>query len=377
MSTQNSSTKLQRFFSLPFYIKLACTLISIIAIGYLASIGQTILVPLILGSLFALLLVPACNLFERKLHFPRTLAAIVTLLLAFALVGGLFTLLGSQLTMLKDDWPAFEKQISTGFESIQAWVQQNFGIEYTQQIAYITETASQSVSKGTALVGVALLSISSIFILFVFTFLYTFFVLIYRGHILRFLLLLNKEEHHPIVLDIVGQIQYVVKKYLTGLIIQMVLVAVLTFIALTLIGVKYSVLLAIITGVFNVLPYIGIFVAMLIVALIAFATGSFTHLLLVVLAMIVIHLLDSNFIVPKIVGSKVKINSLFAMMAIIVGEMIWGISGMFLAIPVLAIVKILFDRITELKAWGFLLGEEDTKETTYHKLLAMLNKVKK
>ncbi|CDT23065.1 Permease (fragment) [Sphingobacterium sp. PM2-P1-29] len=84
-------------------------------------------------------------------------------------------------------------------------------------------------------------------------------------------------------------------------------------------------------------------------------------MLIVIGALIIIHLIDSNFIVPKVVGSKVKVNSLFAMMAIIVGEMIWGISGMFLAIPILAICKIVMDRVKELKPWGFLLGEEDTK----------------
>ncbi|WDF70782.1 AI-2E family transporter [Sphingobacterium oryzagri] len=362
-----------RFFALPFYIKLACTLISIIALGYIAHIGQTIIVPLILGSLFSLLLVPACNWLERKLKFHRTLAAIVALLIFFGLIGGVFTMLGSQLSLLKDDWPAFEHQIMDGFHVFQGWVHQTFGVAQTEQMEYLTNTVSKSISQGTAIVGIALISLSSLLILFVFTFLYAFFILIYRGHIVRFLLLVNRTEHHLIVMDIVQQIQYVVKKYLIGLVLQMLIVAVLTFIALSIVGVKYSVMLALITGVFNVLPYIGIFVSMLVIALITFATSSITHVLLVVLALILVHLVDSNFVVPKIVGSKVKVNSLFAMMAIIVGEMIWGISGMFLAIPILAICKILFDRIRDLKAWGFLLGEEEKGNENFKKLLDDLN----
>jgi len=362
-----------RFLSLPFYIKLACTLISIIALGYIAHIGQTIIVPLILGSLFSLLLVPVCNWLESKLNFHRTLAAIVALLLFFGLVGGLFTMLGSQLSMLKDDWPAFEKQIMDGFQLAQIWVHKTYGVAQSEQMEYLTNTVSKSVSQGTAIVGIALLSLSSLLILLVFTFLYAFFILIYRGHIVRFLLLVNRTEHHMIVMDIVQQIQYVVKKYLIGLVLQMLIVAVLTFIALSIIGVKYSLMLAIITGVFNVLPYIGIVVAMLIIALITFATSSITHVFLVILALIVIHLMDSNYVVPKIVGSKVKVNSLFAMMAIIVGEMLWGISGMFLAIPILAICKILFDRVRDLKAWGFLLGEEEKNNENFKRLLEELN----
>src|SRR5690606_37147280 len=98
---------------------------------------------------------------------------------------------------------------------------------------------------------------------------------------------------------------------------------------------------------------------------------------LVILALIIVHMIDSNFIVPKIVGSKVKVNSLFAMLSIIIGEMVWGISGMFLAIPILAIAKIVMDRIKELKPWGFLLGEEDSKDEVYKDLFETLNPIEK
>ncbi|WP_343320449.1 AI-2E family transporter [Sphingobacterium multivorum] len=368
---------MKRFLPLPFYVKLACVLISILLLGYLAKIGDTILIPMILGLLFSLLLIPLSNFLERKLRFPRTLAGIISVILFFGVLGyGLF-LLASQLTLLKEDFPAFKQQIMDGVGNLQTWVSQQFGIQHKDQIDFINKTASKSVDSGTLFLGTALVSLSSMFILFVFTFLYTFFLLIYRGHIVKFLLFVNRVEDRPIVLDVVQQVQYVVKKYLIGLLIQMSLVSLLVFIVLSLIGVKYSLLLALITGVFNVLPYVGIFSSMLIIAILTFATSSFTHVVLVIIALIVVHMIDSNFIVPKIVGSKVKVNSLFAMLSIIIGEMIWGISGMFLAIPILAIVKIVMDRIKELKPWGFLLGEEDSKDEVYKDLFGTLNPLEK
>lgn len=368
---------MKRFLPLPFYVKLACVLISILLLGYLAKIGDTILIPMILGLLFSLLLIPLSNFMERKLHFPRTLAGILSVILFFGVLGyGLF-LLASQLTLLKEDFPAFKQQIMDGVGNLQTWVSQQFGIQHKDQIDFINKTASKSVDSGTLFLGTALVSLSSMFILFVFTFLYTFFLLIYRGHIVKFLLFVNRVEDRPIVLDVVQQVQYVVKKYLIGLLIQMSLVSLLVFIVLSLIGVKYSLLLALITGVFNVLPYVGIFSSMLIIAILTFATSSFTHVVLVIIALIIIHMIDSNFIVPKIVGSKVKVNSLFAMLSIIIGEMVWGISGMFLAIPILAIVKIIMDRIKELKPWGFLLGEEDSKDEVYKDLFETLNPIEK
>lgn len=364
---------MKRFLPLPFYVKLACVLISIILLGYLAKIGDTIVIPMILGLLFSLLLIPLSNFLERKLRFPRTLAGILSVILFFGVLGyGLF-LLASQLTLLKEDFPAFKQQIMDGVGNLQTWVSQQFGIQHKDQIDFINKTASKSVDSGTLFLGTALVSLSSIFILFVFTFLYTFFLLIYRGHIVKFLLFANRVEDRPIVIDVVKQIQYVVKKYLIGLLIQMSLVSLLVFIVLSLIGVKYSLLLALITGVFNVLPYVGIFSSMLIIAILTFATSSFTHVVLVIIALIIIHMIDSNFIVPKIVGSKVKVNSLFAMLSIIIGEMLWGISGMFLAIPILAIVKIVMDRIKELKPWGFLLGEEDSKDEVYDDMYSTLH----
>lgn len=353
---------MKNFLSLPFYIKLACTLISVIAIVYIASVGQTIIVPLILGSLFALLLTPFAAWMEKKLRMPRILASLVSLFLFFTLIIGVIVLLGSQMTNLKEDWPAFEKQVIAGLESFQDWIAVTFDIDYSVQMDYLTETLTKSVSRGTAILGVAILSMSSTFILLVFTFLYTFFILVYRRHIVRFLLLLNHSNHHNTVLDIVSQVQYVVKRYLIGLFLQMIIVATMTFIALTIIGVKYSLMLAIFTGFFNVLPYVGIFLSMLVMALITFATSSFLHVIFVVVAVIIIHAIDGNFVVPKIVGSKVQVNSMVAMMAIFFGELLWGISGMFLAIPILAICKIVFDRVLELKPWGFLLGEDDDSE---------------
>ncbi len=368
---------MKRFLTLPFYVKLACVLISILLLGYLAKIGDTILIPMILGLLFSLLLIPLSNFMERKLHFPRTLAGILSVILFFGALGyGLF-LLASQLTLLKEDFPAFKEQIMDGAGKLQSWVSQQFGIQHKEQMEFINKTASKSVDSGTLFLGTALVSLSSLFILFVFTFLYTFFLLIYRGHIVKFLLFVNRVEDRPIVVDVVRQIQYVVKKYLIGLLIQMSLVSLLVFICLSLIGVKYSLLLALITGVFNVLPYVGIFSSMLIISILTFATSSLTHVVLVILALIIVHMIDSNFIVPKIVGSKVKVNSLFAMLSIIIGEIVWGISGMFLAIPILAIAKIVMDRIKELKPWGFLLGEEDSKDEVYKDLFETLNPIEK
>jgi predicted PurR-regulated permease PerM len=145
-----------------------------------------------------------------------------------------------------------------------------------------------------------------------------------------------------------------------GLFIEMCVVSVVVCIALWALGIKYAVLLGLITGLFNIIPYIGIFTAMLVSVLITFATAAAAGKVLLVLTTLVItHLVDSNILLPAIVGSKVKINPLITVLGVVLGEMIWGVSGMFLSIPVIAVLKIIFDRIDSLKPWGILLGEQD------------------
>jgi predicted PurR-regulated permease PerM len=177
---------------------------------------------------------------------------------------------------------------------------------------------------------------------------------------MHFLISVFLEENSLVVHDVVEQVQQILRKYITGLFIEMCIVSVVVFLALWALGIKYALLLGLITGLFNIIPYIGIFTAMLISVLITFATAAAAgKVFLVLMTLIITHLVDSNILLPAIVGSKVKINPLITVLGVVLGEMMWGVSGMFLSIPVIAVLKIIFDRIESLKPWGILLGEQD------------------
>lgn len=343
----------------PFYVKLSCILISIIILGFLAMIGQQILIPMVLGLLLAILLMPMCRFMEKRLRFPRGLSSIVASVLALAVIGFVIYELSIQVAKLSNDWPQFQKQFITLTDDLQSWISKTFGVRRKDQLEYLNDTAKKSISTGTAIVETALRSIGYVLMLTGFTFLFTLFFLLYRTHLLKFLVASFTETYHKTVFEIVDNIQFMVKKYLVGLFLQMIIVTVLSFIAYTIIGVKYNFMLAILTGILNILPYIGIFTALLIGALITFATAGISHVLFIMIAIIVIHAIDGNIIMPRVVGSKVKINSLIVIIGLVIGEMIWGIAGMLLTIPILAILKIIFDRVEGLQSWGFLMGEDD------------------
>jgi putative permease len=345
----------------PFYTRLAHILISLICLCYIAIVGRTLLAPLIFAFLFSLLLLPFASFLEQRFRFPRSLSSLLALLTLIFAISMIMFVLGTQLTALAQDWPAFKQQVISATAELQRWISATFHINSDEQIDYISDSATKAVDTGTSIIGHTLLSVSSILLFLLFIFLYTFFILLHRRLLLRFVVSLFSEQHSVVVYDVVSQIQYIVKKYIVGLFLQMLIVTGLSCMAFWIIGVKYGFLLGLITGIFNVIPYIGIVTALLLAVLITFATATTSEILFVLVAVVVIHLIDSNYVMPKIVGSKVKINTLIALLGLVLGEMIWGITGMFLSIPVIAIIKVVFDRVNGLQPWGMLLGDDDSE----------------
>jgi len=191
---------------------------------------------------------------------------------------------------------------------------------------------------------------------------------------MRFIVAAFTEKYVNLIYEIIEHIKHIVRKYITGLFFEMAIVTVIAYIIFWILGIKYIFLLGLLVGVFNVIPYIGIFAALLLSASITFATVDGKHALFVAIAIICIHLFDSNLLMPKVVGAQVKINPLMVILGVIIGEMLFGISGMFLSIPYLAMAKIIFDRVEGLQPWGILFGEE---EHPPKKVKRMLHKVKK
>lgn len=351
--------------SQPLVIRLACTLFSLIAIGYLIVEGKEIMAPFVFACLFSVLLLPLAKYLENKWKFRRNMASMSAVLLMVICIGGIFYFLGAQMSRLSDDWPQFKEQLNTSINDLQHWISRSFHISMTKQANYVKDATTKMVDTGASVAGATLVSVSSIVIFTVFTMIYTFFFLLYRGLILKFLVKVFKEENSALVVEIIEQVQYIVRKYIVGLLIEMSIVSVVVSIVFTLMGVKYAVLLGVVTGIFNLVPYIGIFSAIILSSLITFASAAVaSKVLWVVIVLVIVHLLDSNILLPVIVGSKVKINAMITVLGVVLGEMIWGIPGMFLSIPVIAVLKIIFDRIEPLQPWGLLLGEDDTGPKT-------------
>lgn len=145
----------------------------------------------------------------------------------------------------------------------------------------------------------------------------------------------------------------------------MIIIAILNSLALLIIGVDYAIILGVTGAIINIISYFGGVIAILLPMIIAFVTeDSISYTILVFLTYILIQFIDNHCIIPKIIASKDKINVLISVITVIVGNAIWGISGMFISIPIMAILKVILDQIEQLKPYSLLIGEleNDTKK---------------
>lgn len=321
-----------------------------------------------MSFLIATLLLPLSNFLEKKLRFPRIVSSLIAPIFFVFLLLIVFYLLGLQMVQFKNDLPSFKEQILNLFHQGQQFVYDHFGVDQDQQLNYINSGAETTLKKGTSFIGQLVFSFTSIITSLAFIFLYTFFILLYRKHIMKFAIWCFNPIYKAHIKYIGSQIKSIVKQYLIGLSIQVTCIITLLFTAFSIIGINYAFLFAALCGILNLIPYVGIFSGTVLAALVTFATGTPIDALWVIISVIIVNSIDGNIITPKVIGSKVQLNSFLVFFGLIVAESLWGISGMFLAIPILAITKILFDNVYGMEVFGFLLGEENVETPLYDEL---------
>ena len=338
----------------PFYIKSTIILLGLILLVYILFNLREILVPLSFALMLAILLNPV-TVFLQKIKFPRMLAIAVALLIAIVLIAGVFYFLFSEISNLSTELPAFKIKFTRIIANAQREISEQLGINSQKQNEYIGDAQNGLKPYLANAMGTAFGTLTTLILLPVYSFLF----LYYKTLILNFLYDVFADADAKEVRVVLVQTKSAIQNYMFGLILEAIIVAVLNTIALLMLGVKYAVLLGFLGAIINVLPFIGGIVAILLPVLIATVTkDGFQTQLGIIVAYVIIQFIDNHFLIPYIVSSKVKINALISIIIVLLGGALWGISGMFLSIPFIGILKIIFDRVPELKPWGRLLGDE-------------------
>jgi len=344
----------------PFFLKASLSLIGLMLTGLLIYIGQDILVPIAFSILLAILLLPLNNWMEKK-KVPRVVAISISLVLSLTFIGGVIWFLSMQIAGFADDLPAIKKQVTMHYYTVIHWLHDKFHLSYTKQMEYISNATETIKSKGGGMIQSTLLSVTDALLLLVLIPIYTFLILYYRPMIRKFFMDVFDQKHSEHVKHVLNHSKLVVQNYMVGLLIEMGIVAALNTVGFMIVGIQYAIFLAVLTAVLNMVPYVGMLIANVFCILVTLTTSqNFGDIFGVVVVMIVVQFIDNNFLMPRIVGSKVKINSLITIIGVLIGGALCGVSGMFIAIPSIAILKTIFDRVDELKPWGMLLGDEIT-----------------
>lgn len=337
----------------PFYVKATVILFGLILAVYAMAVMRTILLPLAFSLVIAILLNPLYNRLQKR-KVPKILAISLAMLVALVLLCGVIYFLSTQIMRFGDSIPQFKHRLDQITVEAKGYLQHHFGIALDKQNKLLNEGMLKGQTLLTQSLGSALGTVTLAFLIPV----YVFLILFYKTLIINFLYEAFSEENSRKVAEILDQMKSAIQSYMIGLLLEAAVVAVMNSAALLLLGVQYAILLGVIGAILNMLPYVGGIVAIALPVLIATATkDGYGTQLGIIGAYSVIQFIDNNILVPRIVSSKVQINALISILIVLMGGVLWGVGGMFLSIPFIAILKIIFDRIDGLRPWGKLLGD--------------------
>ena len=343
---------------LPLTVKRSIELLGIGLVIALLVIGQNIIMPVIMAFFISIMLLPIYR-FLIRYKIPESLSIILPILLVAIFVAGIIWFFSAQIGVLVNDFPQIKENVAKHLHSLQDWISSLTGIDTKKQTDFINEKSDDLLNMGGKVASGAAVTLSSVFVFVGLLPIYIYLILFYKDILLRFTFMWFKPAHHPKVKEVVYETESIIKSYLVGLLIQISYMTVLLGGILLLFDIKHALLIGVIFALLNLIPYVGALIGNLIGVLLTLTSSTELWPVVTVLAVIaVVQFLDNNILMPRIVGSKVKINALFSILGVLIGGTIAGVSGMFLSLPIIAVMKIIFDRSEQFKQWGVLLGDE-------------------
>jgi len=344
----------------PFYLRFGVTMITIAILAAALHLGRAIFVPIFFAILLATLLLPIVQFLQRK-RLGKILSIAVTLSVAVLLITIILYFLSTQIGNFLDDIPALQKRSRELLWQGQKWVNDHLNIGFKAQKEYIDDTADKMNSPD--ILGRTFLSITAAISYILFLPIYTFLILYHKDMIKKFLITMFKDGNQEKVREVLVESKLMSQQYITGLLIELCIVFLLNSVGFLLLGIKYPIFLGLVAALLNIVPYIGMIVANIICIIITImSTINPINALWVAAVLIGVQLIDNNILMPLIVGNKVKLNAIAIIVGVLVAGALAGIAAMFLAIPGLALLKIIFERVEHLHPWAMLLGDETTIE---------------
>lgn len=320
------------------------------------------LYPLMLGGLFAYLLYPLENYFEKH-KIPRILATILAILIGLIGVSGVGFIISKQMGLFLKDIPHMQATASHNVNIIFSKITAATGIQATDMKIQVKAMAGNLLNLSVANIKTTFSHTFQTVFTIVIMPVYIFFLLFYRNKFKQFILMMVKKNHHELAIKIIDDVNQLAIYYMTGVLKVVSILVVLNTLGFYIIGLKHALFLGILAAMMNFIPYYGTIIGYLFPLFIAiFTMSSPSYAFFVVLQFVIVQFTENNILTPNIVGAHVKMNAFMIILAITLGGFIWGLPGMFIAVPITAMLRVLGENIPELAPLGYLLGDTGTEE---------------
>ncbi len=318
--------------------------------------AKVFLMPLTIGGILATLFLPFCHWMENK-KLPKGLAVSICFITLILIISIFVFLLGWKVAELTNDISLIKQKAIESFTQTQEYIFTHLGISVNEQLE-ILKSEQPSYSNIMKMVAG---SITHIFATLVLVLVYFLFLLYYRSHLKNFLLKLSVPSQRAEMEQIIQSATKVSQQYLLGLSKMIFCLWILYGIGFSLIGVENALFFAVLCGILEIVPFVGNITGTTLTVLVSALHGAeFSMLIGIVIIYGIVQFIQGWVLEPLILGPQVKINPLFTILSLVLGELLWGISGIILAIPFIAILKIICYHIEPLKPYGFLIGEIET-----------------
>jgi predicted PurR-regulated permease PerM len=320
--------------------------------------GKPFLVPLTIAALLSMLLLPITQWFERK-RFGKALSTFLSISLLLIFLSGVLFFVGWQLSGILEDSNKLKEVVSEKYQDTKEFIAEKLGITEQKQEKMIAQQQHSSTTKMSSTITDVMAGISGFLADTMLVFVYIFLFIYQRSRIKGFIIRLLSVTERPHAIEILDQTQKVTVKYLSGLFLMIVCLWVMYGIGFSLLGVKNAIFFAVLCGLLEIVPFVGNLTGTALTVVMALIQGGDLNMVIGILVVYgMVQFIQTYLLEPIIVGAEVSINPMFTIIGLVAGEMIWGIGGMILAIPLLGITKIVFDHVEPLKPFGYLIGSE-------------------
>lgn len=341
----------------PTIFLLTAHLLFTILFIYSTIVAKNFFYPLALGILFAYLLFPIANFLEN-IRIPRIFANLLSIIFGVGLLTGVFYLIGIQLEKLITDFPALKQQAMKNIDALEVFIENNLGVSQSNQKQWMKDNVGRLFDTGSEHIGQIFKATTGSIVRVGLLPVFVFFLLFYRDKAYDFILMITRSEKRDLVKHILFEISGVTKNYIGGVVIVVGILCILNSIGLYIVGVEYALMLGIIAACCNFIPYFGTIIGFMFPFVFSLVTGTPQTAIGVVILFVIVQFTENNILTPNIVGGNVKLNPFIVILGLIVGAMVWGVPGMLVIVPLIAVIRIICENIESLHPYAYLIGTQ-------------------